>query len=436
MNPDYPSDRLQQLPTELRWAVADEALLRSISESTPLERGVSGARLQRILKACDRVGMAWPAITAVALVELTRLLLQQRATTSREHSGTSKSPPERLFVGFGAGAEEELFRRYRDDDKRPATRLDLFDLGTFATLHPLGLRRALCSLLSTLRAARLAMRSLPADLKVRCLDFLTWIASRSAWYAYARAWFLDYGTKGPAHIREAAFLSVDTAAFAAVDAGLRTVYLQHGMLFKSLLFPDFDEVIALTEDEAAYLQRRLQNSKVLLHGSRPRQAGRPSNQGPVLFASTYCDNEAFEEIVPFLRWATRTGHRVICRPHPRENSARWRRPDVCGLVELQSSERSFLDHLSETRPRIVVSSFSTALIDALHAGIIPVTICAENDPNVANMVYPLFSRCLRWPKDIAAIERILHDDRRYIEALHDLQSECEMMFERDQHHLS
>jgi len=283
-------------------------------------------------------------------------------------------------VGFGAGAEEELFRGYRDDDKRPAERLDLFDLGTFATLHRVGLRRASSSLLSTMRAARLAMRSLPSDLAARRLDFLTWIASRSAWYAYTRAWFLDYGKKGPARSREAAFLSVDTAAFAAVDAGLSTVYLQHGMLSTSLLFPDFDDIIALTQDEAAYLQRRLQNSNVVLRGSRLPQAGRPSHQGPVLFASTYCDDEDFDKTVPFLRWAAQTGCRVICRPHPRENPVRWQRPDVCALVELQSSERSFLDHLSEIRPRIVVSSFSTALIDALHAGIIPVTICADNDP--------------------------------------------------------
>jgi len=137
---------------------------------------------------------------------------------------------DRVFVGFGAGAEEELFRRYLEADKRSVQRLGLFDLGSFARLHRVSLRPALTSLLSTLRAARLAVRLVPADLENRRLDFLTWIASRSAWYAYTRVWFRDCGAPGPARIREAAFLSADTSAFAAVDAGLRTVYMQHGML--------------------------------------------------------------------------------------------------------------------------------------------------------------------------------------------------------------
>jgi len=177
----------------------------------------------------------------------------------------------------------------------------------------------------------------------------------------------------------------------------------------------------LTEDEAAYLRGRLPKCTVRLrarHTARPRQL---DHLGPILVASIYCHEDYFGKIVPFLHWAATTGRRVISRPHPREDPTAWQRPEVRGLAELQSSQDSFIEHLARLRPRVVVSWFSTALVDALRVGVIPVTICGDDDPNVANMVYPLFRRSLRWPKDTALIEHILSDNDAYDQALQGLQ---------------
>ena len=418
----FPSDGLQQLPPQHRWALADETLLRAIARGVPMVRGAAGSRLRRLLGFTNRVGLIWPTVVLVSLVELIKTLrIQHSAPSPILGRGDAPTPPY-FFVGFGAGAEEELYERYRNQRAGVVARISQIDINSLASWHRVAPWHAIREWARALKTARQAVDALPSDLVSRRLDFLTWIGSRAARFAYMTAWFRALRDSSVGVVQEVAFVANDTAAFAAVEAGLPACYLQHGMLSRSLLFAEFTRVEALSAVDADYLARRIPRSLVT-HGAYAKESILPATMSnSLLVASIYGDPSYIERIIPFLRWAADRKLNVIVRPHPREDGSFWTRTDSSRLVSVQPSNATFQEHLAKVRPRLVVSWFSTALADALEMGIIPVSVCGDHDPNVADMVYPLFQHCLRWPHDIDLIERLLVDDASYAVVLSRLHS--------------
>jgi hypothetical protein len=111
---------------------------------------------------------------------------------------------------------------------------------------------------------------------------------------------------------------------------------------------------------------------------------------------------------------------VRVRPHPREDRSFWTNEVDPSLVDFEGGDASFHDALRRLRPRIVVSWYSTALADALMCGIVPVTVSDETTPAVADMVYPLLDRALRWPRDQHRIAEIMRSEAAYQETLSSL----------------
>jgi len=118
-------------------------------------------------------------------------------------------------------------------------------------------------------------------------------------------------------------------------------------------------------------------------------------------------------IAPFIRWASDNKIPVRVRPHPRETGTFWFDYEENGGVFIEDVDSSFLHSIDRLRPRINVSWFSTTLADSLEYGVIPVTVSSDDDPAVLNMVYPLFKRSLRWPRDAESIVRLMTDDGYY-----------------------
>src|SRR3972149_1362887 len=96
------ADKLQKLPAQYHWALADGSLLQAISRNEPMVRGIRGSRLGGLGKGGQRLGLVWPLLSLVGVVEFIRLLLRQRVST-RNESSQDGHYPARFFVGFGAG---------------------------------------------------------------------------------------------------------------------------------------------------------------------------------------------------------------------------------------------------------------------------------------------------------------------------------------------
>ena len=410
------SEKLQNFPAQYHWAMADGPLLQAISRNEPMVRGIRGSLLGGLVKVSQHLGLVWPLLSLVGMVELIRLLLRQRVST-RNGSSQDGNYPARFFVGVGAGKEEELFPRYCEKQAGGVGRLDQLNVESFAVWHCVGFVSGLRSLSRALAVARMALAALPLELAPWRADFFTYVGMRVGYFAYMRAWFEILKTKTGTRLDEVAFLTGYIPAFAAVDVGLPACYLQHGMIRHSTLLPAFIRVEALTADEAAFMRRRLPKAHITMC-LQPKPTLIPSQmEKEILIASIYLDAEYMSSITPFIPWASNKKLPIRVRPHPCESSTFWSDYEADGSVTIEKSDADFLQAIDRLRPRFIVSWFSTTLLEALECGVIPVTVCADDDRNVADMIYPLFQRCLRWPQDTESIERLLDDDEYYASVL-------------------
>ena len=411
------ADKLQKLPAQYHWALSDGSLLQAISRNEPMVRGIRGSLLGGLVKVSQHLGLVWPLLSLVGMVELIRLLLRQRVST-RNGSSQDGHYPTRFFVGFGAGREEEYFSRYCETQAGGVGRLDQINVGSFAVWHCVGIVSGLRSLARALAVARMALAALPLELAPWRADFFTYVGMRVGYFAYMRAWFEILKTKTRTRLDEVAFLTGYIPAFAAVDAGFPTCYLQHGMIRHSTLLPAFSRVEALTAAEAAFIRYRLPKTRITTH-SQSRQTLVPSQMArEILVASIYYpDTEYISRILPFICWVNAMKVPIRVRPHPCEDGTFWPGYETAGHVRIEKSDVSVFHAIDRLQPRLVVSWFSGAMDDALRCGVIPVSVCADDDRNVADMIYPLFQRCLRWPQDTESIERLLDDDEYYASVL-------------------
>ena len=75
--------------------------------------------------------------------------------------------------------------------------------------------------------------------------------------------------------------------------------------------------------------------------------------------------------------------------------------------------RPFLDCVGKWRPSLVVSWFSTALLEALKLGVAPVLLTEGSASFLSEMVFPLDRVALRWPEESEIIESITRDQAEY-----------------------
>jgi hypothetical protein len=402
---NHPADELQQLPAGLHWAVADGGLLFAISSGKSIERGPRGRALYRLFRLARRLRQEASIVFLVGLVEVLRLCWRQ----GRVRSGLTIQ--ERIFVGFGAAAEEALFGQYQAESEDSVVRLDQAEVGTLGAFHTVGWIQTLKTLRMAHRRALEAVASVPGGLKPWRLDFLTSAGMRLGQYSYMRTWFADVRISAP-QLREVCFLSADTPAFAAVDTGLPTRYLQHGLIRRSIVLPNFDVIDALTFDEREHFSNRIPTARVrfikTLNSIPPSLRG----QG-VLIASHHESAEEMERMVPLLDWFESRGIPIVVRPHPQEDRAFWRAHGSRWSCVIDDSDRSFMLAVKRLHPRFIVSWYSTALVDALEYGILPITVSHAGNQNIQDLVYQLFDRAIHWPRDAEMLAFLLNDDQAY-----------------------
>jgi hypothetical protein len=395
---------LQSLPESLHWALADSSLLQAQASQQPVQRGPRGNRLYTLLSWADRFRLSGWVLLLVGLVEA---LFNWRRQGSLRKGGVAV---RRFFIGFGAGSEEALYLKYQAEAEGQVARLSQVDVSTFGPWRRAGLGQVLTVLWAAHRTALEAATRLPESLAPNRLQFLTFAGMRLGSYSFMRAWFEGIRETYP-DLVEVCFLSADTPAFAAVDAGMPTRHLQHGFIRHSLLLPNFQRIDALTYDEAHHYRLRLPAARIELT-TFPDIGCKDLSRG-ILIASVYERQDEMRRILPFLEWTRMQGCPVWIRRHPREDQSFWDGDLREGRFRIEDGDANFLMALQRLRPRIVVSWYSTALADALNFGIVPVNINDEETPSVVDIVYPLLDRALQWPRQQAHIARLMNDDELY-----------------------
>lgn len=394
--------QLQGLAGHHRWAVADSELIQAIALQRPVFRGQNGRLLHRIVRVMSLLKIQWLVAFLVAVVQLLRIRSRR--------SENAKEMPQVWFVGFGAAAETLLHEKYSSQSGCYAEQIDQTEFDSMtAWIQPtrLNLMRAAWR---SANEARNAISLLPSNLQPYHNHFWTFIAIRLPHYSFHFAWFSELRKRMCGNPHEVCFLSADTPAFAAVDAGMPVRFQQHGFVRKSLIMPAFNSIDALTLDEASHFQMRCGEADV--SQSSLSQLDGPKNDS-VLVAGIRTSNDVIREFSEIADWAKTSNLKVILRPHPTENAENWSACRDHYDVEIGTTQHTFEEAIARIRPKFVVTWFSTAAADALQCGVLPVTVSNPDDPAYSDLVYPLFDRTLHLKKDRHRIENAIACENLY-----------------------
>jgi hypothetical protein len=235
-----------------------------------------------------------------------------------------------------------------------------------------------------------------------------------------------------AMITHLGFTSANCAFFKCVEAASAqgsptTVYCQHGLIERSLIFPPVHRIVALTRPEAEYMKARVRTAELVV--ARVRTAVQPDRGKVLLFASIYDDHRfqksaEFDHIASFFSWADEAGFEVVIRPHPREDRKFWR--DSFPLVRMDCVDDGIEQAIGRLHPSLVVSWWSTALIDALRDGLLAVSLCRRDDRRLGDFVFPLGCAVLFWPEESARLTDAVSNTTRYEQLWHE-KRDCTFM---------
>ena len=321
-----------------------------------------------------------------------------------------------VFVGFGAGSEEHLLERFKAETAGFAIRVRHDAPRTFGSVCAPTLGSLIEQLYAECTKVYSGLRqSGQAAIAGRFSMWMTISAMRVGSYIFAKVWAAQL----PPEVNRVVFIAADIQCFAAVEGRRRdqhyTIeYWQHGLHRRGLLIPLVDRIVALN-----YLEGRqmycLSGRPFHVVGAHRTTLDIP-HTATLLFASTYTFGEFDKKnhimlLQELFAWAESNGLSIVIRPHPKEDHSFW--VEHFPTLQLDLIARSFADCVGQWRPALVISWFSTALLDALRLGVAPVLLTEGSAPLLRDMVFPLDRIALRWPEESATIENITRDQAEY-----------------------
>lgn len=403
------------------WAVASSSTITAISTGVAEAFGPRGRWIHALFTA---TGLSWFGLQALRLLTLGIVALWW--VKSLKTPRCKKAPIE-LFIGFGAGPEQQMFDSFLREGERSVERLDQTKPATFAAV----IRPSISALwrhawneprfiLNGLRRSGISV------VKSHACEWLTSIAIRIGTYVFYKAW----AERLPIDIRRIVFISPDIPAFAVIDAqklnpGLSVEFRQHGLLRKSVLLPKFNKVLSLNKPEAAHIKdstgcERVDTVKI-------RYVEQCLARKPVLLFASIYDFKGFnkedhvESLKEIVEWVANNSLQMVVRLHPCENECFWSKHFPA--VEIDCNGGGFEECLSRLSPVIAMSWFSTALIDSLKEGVLPILITSGSEQALADIVFPLDSIALKWPEELSQLETFLNEPDDYQEHVLSLQKQ-------------
>jgi hypothetical protein len=388
---DEAAQTLQSLPQLKRALLGREQLITG--RVLGREIGKREIRLIRLLSWTGQLGMI-----LVSLLLLLRRLWVQRRLPSR------MPIPRALFIGIDALRETGLRQNLRDRLGYDPFFIDHRQMDHFA---PAGRLKWFPAIKEWARLIHLALEctremaddydrlELGASLTMRLPDLAHLLAQFRALHASDQNILIASST-------------ADLPAHAASVAGFSVEYHQHGFLARSLVFPDFSSMVALTNVEGAHVASRVPKLQAQCPPIEVREGPR---RRVLALVGTYGENDSgpVNEIV---RFALNQKYQVVIRPHPLGKNLLWQ--DVRGMRNVMiEADGNFDDFLAKWQPSFLVTWFSTTLLDGLLAGAVPVTLSTGR----SNLVFPFDKICISWPHGREELERCMANETNRFKAL-------------------
>jgi hypothetical protein len=390
--------RVQGLPGEIRWVYTEQAVIVATANDKPVTPGIWTARISRPLKLLAKLGLE---VVAAKLASLTLLV----TIYHRQSFASVISGKQRLFIGISALRENTLVSQFEAMCSGRVAVIDQRFSGALASIYRPSARELFRAWHDAARPVFGILASAKSTGLLDRLAVLTYVVRRLHHYAHFLAVFRGLNSLDPR--ATVAFSTADLPAYAAVRAGIETMYFPHGFLARSVVFPDFHSVIAFNAPDAEHIRSRLPAATVTLPppAIRPLQVTRR-----VAVVGDHGDKLArSRDLIEFCRAADID---VVVRPHPADRSGYWTMwRGVSGV--LIDPDGTFDEFLERHCPYVMATWHSTVVYEALLRGVVPVSFAGD----VPDLVFPLGDVTLNWPEQKEQIQAVLSDPNAKHEAL-------------------
>jgi hypothetical protein len=416
------SNFVLQLQSQKRlplWALANEVVIYAAAINEKPTFGPRTRRLHRLMRIAYKLKMSDMLIFGVGLG---RAFSTWRACKKKSMSDEDLGRYHRIFVGSSVSSEQYLHADYVKQSILPLLKLNN---NTFEGVSAFGKPRLKDVFMMLVRQAigfTAKLKSAESEINGNTIDFLTTCAANIGSYAFYRI----YWRKVKAYnIEEVAFIALDVPVFACIDEGIKTVYLQHGLLARTVLIPRLDHMYTLTDDEESYFKEKFKGFKVT-RVRKPGERLRQIKQDVIMLLSPdFMLEESVSIIKKLLKQTMCKSLKVVIRPRPRVT------PEDLEVL-LQAFPNTVMDDLSislsasieKWNPKVIAANcITTGLATALDYACLPVCFFNPDIESVWvkeiyphnwwNVIYPMRSRTLFWPRDDKLIAEAIVSQSAY-----------------------
>jgi len=273
------------------------------------------------------------------------------------------------------------------------------------------------------------------NLKYSTKELMQNIASSIAIYSYTSLLFQAIKLKS--NSIEFYTGGAELASLAAINAGIRTHYITHGLLGLSAVpekghdvfieqkidedsFPSFNSIHVYSETEKKFLEKKLPSSRIEIY--KFNQIKKLDKTIVLFFDDTkeFFDLDKFQDIADFFQ---ERNFQIIGKEHPCNSSEMPEKFCNKNNVKLlRDPSLSAYEVITKFKPFFVMGWPSTSLCEALNLGVIPICIPDVHPFFEFPNFYPFKNKTFSWTNDFALIQNALNDEHEYSNYLLNLKS--------------
>ena len=405
---------LQQQRDVPLWAITNEHLIYAIAVGENVYRGPRQNILYFIIKLAYKIKISDLVILACGLFVILTIWFG-----AKKQKNIKVTKINRIFACCGCLSDKKIYSDYLTRAKDEPLKINWITKEGLSALELPTLYRLVFQLMKQSIGHTKKLENSIQDISAHVLDFLTTGAVNIGDYIFYREYWEQAIKVGAT---ELSILVPSVQAFAAVDVGLRTIFLQHGLLVRGILMPQFTRIEALTLEEVSYFRKILPKASVYKCSGQVQGNPLPKKD-VILCLSVNLVTKMLGEYIEIWHevnhWAKMVGLSVVIRPTPNVKT------QEIEYLKKQFPEAVF-DDLNDTmesslekwQPKFVIAWRSTGLVTALEHGYLPIMLHSnESCLYIWNLIYPMKERFLFWNKDADKIADALQSTSKYNEII-------------------
>src|SRR3990167_8456600 len=395
------------------WALVDENIIYAIATHVKPEFSPKGKIIFHLMKLFRLFYLSDALIFCVGLY---KAIIIWRCVRN-EKKQNSLAEIKRVFVGFGAAAEEILYKRFLQKSSGMTVRIN-------TSSHD-GLRAIGCPSLIKLilLLSRLSfghsykIKNAISEIASHAVVYQTIAALNIGDYVFYRIFWQLAKNAG---VMEVEFLAPSMPLYACLDENINTIYTQHGLLMLSILIPKINCINVINKFSENYFKNRFPGSEIFNISQRPDNIKMKENAIILLSPNIFVETRVIE-MKSLIQWTIENTMKIVFRLTPGSNDAAIKiLRNQYPMAIIEDSSYSFESSLKIWNPKIAVGWSSTGLAIALNYDILPVNLHEPTEVYIqgsyntdVNTVYPLAHCALYWPRDKLLLDEVIKTESKY-----------------------